>query len=173
VWARWQVVPPSDESNRRCLEVLAKYLDSDHALRTINAEEKNQPRTLLPPHTTIATNRRTRSSTHDTTRHDTTNDTTNDTRISRMGQADGPGDDQARQPGAALVSARYLPPRTILAKRETSPAPAPPGHIIDLFGTTGLQLIGARVFCMRYHCACGMRCVLRVRCVRCVRRMTR
>jgi hypothetical protein len=47
------------------------------------------------------------------------------------------------------------PHRAPRYEREVSPSPAPPGHIIDLFGTTGLQLIGARVFCMRYHLVCG------------------
>lgn len=83
------VVPPSDESNRRCLEVLAKYLDSDHALRTINAEERNQP----------------------------------------LGWA--------KQTGLVMIKPDNLERPSSL-----------PGHIIDLFGTTGLQLIGARVFCM-------------------------
>jgi len=87
------IVPQSDQSNRKCLEILSKYLDSDH--------------NLIQP----------------------------EFRLTQSPQND-------KKPIAKETGLVMIKPDNF--ERPSSL----PGHIIDMFGTTGLQLIGARVFSM-------------------------
>jgi nucleoside diphosphate kinase len=79
------LAPQSDQSNRQCLEILSRYLESDH--------------TLVHP--------------------------------------DFKGDRKGKETGLVMIKPDNFERPSSL-----------PGHIIDMFGTTGLELVGAKVFSM-------------------------